>query len=36
MVNHLPPWYRPRCRLSPQQIADGFCDMVLGAPAAAR
>jgi hypothetical protein len=32
MVNHLPQWYRPRGRLSPRQIADGFCDIVL-APA---
>jgi len=30
MVNHLPQWYRPRGRLSADQIADGFCDMVLG------
>ncbi|MBB4660823.1 TetR/AcrR family transcriptional regulator [Conexibacter arvalis] len=30
MVNHLPQWYRPRGRLSVEQIADGFCDMVLG------
>jgi AcrR family transcriptional regulator len=34
MVNHLPQWYRPGGRLSPAQIADGFCDMVLaGTPA---
>lgn len=32
MVNHLPQWYRPRGRLSVEQIADGFCDMVLRAP----
>ena len=24
MVNHLPQWYRPRGRLSPEQIADGL------------
>lgn len=30
MVNHLPQWYRPRGRLSVEQIADGFCEMVLG------
>ncbi|HEY4278178.1 MAG TPA: TetR/AcrR family transcriptional regulator [Conexibacter sp.] len=30
MVNHLPQWYRPRGRLSVEQIADGFCDMALG------
>lgn len=29
MVNHLPQWYRPRGRLSPEQIADGFCDLVV-------
>jgi AcrR family transcriptional regulator len=29
MVNHLPQWHRPRGRLSVEQIADGFCDMVL-------
>ena len=29
MVNHLPSWYRPRGRLSPAQIADGFCDLLL-------
>lgn len=31
MVNHLPQWYRPRGRLAPAQIADGFCDMLLAA-----
>lgn len=35
MVNHLPQWYRPRGRLSVEQIADGFCDMVLGSGAPA-
>ncbi|MDO8211278.1 TetR/AcrR family transcriptional regulator [Conexibacter sp. CPCC 206217] len=35
MVNHLPQWYRPRGRLSVEQIATGFCDMVLGDGAAA-
>ena len=34
MVNHLPQWHRPRGRLSPEQIAVGFCDMVLAAPSA--
>jgi AcrR family transcriptional regulator len=24
MVNHLPQWYRPRGRLTPEQIADGY------------
>jgi AcrR family transcriptional regulator len=30
MVNHLPQWYRPRGRLTPAQIADGYVDLVLG------
>ena len=30
MVNHLPQWYRPRGRLGPEQIADGWVDLVLG------
>lgn len=36
MVNHTPQWLRPRGRLSAEQIADGYCDLVLraGAPAA--
>ncbi len=34
MVNHLPQWYRPRGRLDTDEIARGFCDMVLGAPSA--
>ena len=29
MVNHAAQWYRPRGRLTPQQVADGFCDLVL-------
>jgi AcrR family transcriptional regulator len=28
MVNHLPQWYRPRGRLSPEQIADGYCELL--------
>lgn len=28
MVNHLPQWYRPRSRLTPEQIADGYCDLL--------
>lgn len=32
MVNHLPQWYRPRGRLSVEQITAGFCDMVLRVP----
>ncbi|MGH2938319.1 MAG: TetR/AcrR family transcriptional regulator [Solirubrobacterales bacterium] len=38
MVNHTAQWYRPRGRLGPEQIADGFVDLVLaeteGRPAA--
>ncbi len=30
MVNHLPQWYRPRGQLSPEQIADGWLEMILG------
>jgi AcrR family transcriptional regulator len=30
MVNHLPQWYRPRGRLDPERIADGWVDLVLG------
>lgn len=34
MVNYVPQWVRPRGRLAAEQIADGFCDLVLraGAP----
>ena len=34
MVNYVPQWLRPRGRLAAEQIADGFCDLVLraGAP----
>ena len=31
MVNHTSTWLRPRGRLSPEEIADGYCDMLLGA-----
>ena len=31
MVNHTSSWLRPRGRLSPEQIADGYCDMLLRA-----
>jgi TetR/AcrR family transcriptional regulator, cholesterol catabolism regulator len=31
MVNHTSTWLRPRGRLTPDQIADGYCDMLLGA-----
>ncbi len=29
MVNHLPQWYRPRGRLTPERIAAGFCATIL-------
>ncbi len=29
MVNHLPQWYRPRGPLQPEEIADGWVEMVL-------
>lgn len=29
MVNHTAQWHRPRGRLSPKQIADGYLDLVL-------
>jgi len=34
MVNHAATWLAPRGRLSPEQIADGYCDLILkaGAP----
>ena len=31
MVNYTPQWVRPGGRLSAQEIADGYCAMVLGA-----
>jgi AcrR family transcriptional regulator len=34
MVNYTPQWLNPRGRLSPGQIADGYCDLVLRASAA--
>lgn len=34
MVNYTPQWLNPRGRLSPEQIADGYCDIVLRASAA--
>ena len=30
MVNHTAQWYRPRGPLSPEQIADGYVDLLLG------
>jgi AcrR family transcriptional regulator len=32
MVNHTVQWYRPGGRLKPQQIADGYADLLLGTP----
>ena len=29
MVNHTATWVNPRGRLSAEQIADGYCDMIL-------
>ncbi|HWC08812.1 MAG TPA: TetR/AcrR family transcriptional regulator, partial [Solirubrobacterales bacterium] len=29
MVNYSPQWLRPQGRLSPEQIADGYCDLLL-------
>jgi len=31
MVNHTPQWLRPNGRLSAEQIADGYCDLILRA-----
>jgi TetR/AcrR family transcriptional regulator, cholesterol catabolism regulator len=36
MVNHLPQWYRPRGPLSPEQIADGFLELLVGGGGEAR
>jgi TetR/AcrR family transcriptional regulator, cholesterol catabolism regulator len=36
MVNHTVQWYRPRGRLSPAEIADGYAGLVLGGAAVAR
>jgi TetR/AcrR family transcriptional regulator, cholesterol catabolism regulator len=30
MVNHTAQWYRPRGRLSPTEIADGYVELLLG------
>ena len=32
MVNQTAQWYRPRGRLSPHEIADGYVDLLLSAP----
>lgn len=31
MVNYTPQWLSPRGRLTPAQIADGYCDTILAA-----
>ncbi|HVO54197.1 MAG TPA: TetR/AcrR family transcriptional regulator [Solirubrobacterales bacterium] len=31
MVNYTPQWLDPRGRLTPEQIADGYCDLILRA-----
>ena len=30
MVNHTAQWYRPRGRLTPEEIADGYADLLVG------
>ena len=35
MVNYTPQWLDPRGRLSPEQIADGYCDLILRASSSA-
>ena len=30
MVNHMPSWFDPRGRLSAAEVADRFCDLLLG------
>jgi hypothetical protein len=36
MVNHTAQWYRPRGRLSTEQIADGYTDLLLSSRGSAR
>jgi AcrR family transcriptional regulator len=36
MVNHTAQWYRPRGRLDPDQIADGYLELLTGERTAAR
>jgi TetR/AcrR family transcriptional regulator, cholesterol catabolism regulator len=36
MVNHTATWLRPRGRLSPDQIADGYLELLMGTHAAGR
>jgi hypothetical protein len=28
-VNHTPQWFAPSGRLEPEEIADGYCDVIL-------
>jgi AcrR family transcriptional regulator len=35
MVNHTPQWYRRNGRLTPEEIADGYVDLLLGRASAA-
>ena len=30
MVNHTAQWFRPRGRLTPEEVADGYADLLLG------
>ena len=32
MVNYTPQWLDPKGRLDPEQIADGYCDLILAPP----
>lgn len=36
MVNYTPQWLQPGGRLSPEQIADGYCDLILRAATSRR
>lgn len=36
MVNYTPQWWNPRGRLGPEQIADGYCDLILRASAGSK
>jgi AcrR family transcriptional regulator len=36
MVNYTPQWLRPNGRLSAEQVADGYCDLILRAAEAPR
>jgi hypothetical protein len=34
MVNYTPQWLRPKGRLSAEQVADGYCKIILRATGA--